>query len=189
VEPSDLDESCRDLMLRAQRAIAVVLDSEVYASDLLDRAAGEMVLRWHEWDIAAALREITRLRTEFAAGAAAGAAGPLAAAVLDSQQRALTLARDATEARVGALEHYAAQVESADAAQQDWLGALRLSGLNSQYLDLVARTAASDHALAEITGLTEQAAIAAEVFRDSLHQVALAAEALALPPAPATRQD
>jgi hypothetical protein len=70
----------------------------------------------------------------------ADAAGPLAAAVLDSQQRALTLARDATEARVGALEHYAAQVESVDAAQQDWLGALRLSGLNSQYLDLVART-------------------------------------------------
>ena len=138
VDPSDLDDPCRELLLRAQRAIAAVLGSEVYASDMLDHAAGEMVLRWHEWDIAAALREITRLRAELAASAAAGGAGPLAAAVLDSQQRAVTLARDATEARVGALESYAVQVQAADAAQQDWLSALRLSALNSQYLDLVA---------------------------------------------------
>jgi hypothetical protein len=156
---------------------------------MLDHAAGEMVLRWHEWDIAAALREITRLRAELAASAAAGGAGPMAAAVLDSQQRAITLARDATEARVGALESYAVQVQAADEAQQDFLSALRLSALNSQYLDLVARTAAGEHALAEITGLTEQAVTAAEVFRSSLHQAALAAEALALPAAPATPRE
>ena len=113
---------------------------------------------------------------------------PLAAAVLDSQQRAITLARDATGARVGALESYAVQVQAADAAQQDWLSALRLSARNSQTLDLVARTAGRD-ALAEITGLTEQAVTAAEVFRGSLHQAALAAEALALPAAPATPQE
>lgn len=113
----------------------------------------------------------------------------MAAAVLDSQQRAITLARDATEARVGALESYAVQVQAADEAQQDFLSALRLSALNSQYLDLVARTAAGEHALAEITGLTEQAVTAAEVFRGSLHQAALAAEALALPAAPATPRE
>src|ERR1039457_1163003 len=163
VDPSDLDDPCRELLLRAQQTIATVLGSEVYASDMLDHAAGQMVLRWHEWDIAAALREITRLRAELAASAAVSGAGPMAAAVLDSQQRAITLARDATEARVGALESYAVQVQAADAAQQDWLSALRLSGLNSQYLDLVARTAAGEHALAEITGLTEQAVTAAEV--------------------------
>ena len=189
VDPSDLDDPCRGLLLRAQRAIAAVLGCEVYASDMLDHSAGEMVLRWHEWDIAAALREITRLRAGLAASAAAGGAGPLAAAVLDSQQRAVTLARDATGARVGALESYAVQVQAADAAQQDWLSALRLSALNSQYLDLVARTAAGEHALAEITGLTEQAVTAAEVFRGSLHQAALAAEALALPAAPATPRE
>ena len=188
VDPSDLDDPCRELLLRAQRTIATVLGSEVYASDVLDHAAGEMVLRRHEWDIAAALREITRLRAELAASAAVGGAGPMAAAVLDSQH-AITLARDATEARVGALESYAVQVQAADAAQQDWLSALRLSGLNSQYLDLVARTAAGEHALAEITGLTEQAVTAAEVFGGSLHQAALAAEALALPAAPATPQE
>ena len=189
VDPSDLDDPCRELLLRAQQAIAAVLGSEVYASDMLDHAAGEMALRWHEWDIAAALRTITRLRAELAASAAAGGARPMAAAVLDSQQRAVTLARDATEARVGALESYAVQVQAADAAQQDWLSALRLSARNSQYLDLVARTAAGEHALAEITGLTEQAVTAAEVFRGSLHQAALAAEALALPATPATPQE
>ena len=189
VDPSDLDGPCRELLLRAQRAIAAVLGSEVYASDMLDHAAGEMVLRWHEWDIAAALRTITGLRAELAASAAAGGAGPMAAAVLDSQQRAVTLARDATEARVGALESYAVQVQAADEAQQDWLSALRLSALNSQYLDLVARTAAGEHALAEITGLTEQAVTAAEVFRGSLHRAALAAEALALPAVPATPRE
>jgi hypothetical protein len=55
------------------------------------------------------------------AAAAAGCGGPLAAAVLDSQQRAITLARNATEARVGALESYAVQVQAADAAQQDFV--------------------------------------------------------------------
>ncbi len=91
----------------------------------------------------------------FAAGLSwwwAGGGVLAAAAVLDSQQRAVTLARDATEARAGALESYAVQVQAADAAQQDWLSALRLSALNGQYLDLVARTAAGEHALAEITG-------------------------------------
>ena len=187
VEPSDLDDSCRELLRHAQRAIGAVLGSGMYASDLLDHTAGETVLRWHEWDIAAALREITRLRAEFAPAAAAGVAGPMAAAVLDSQQHALTLARDAIAARVSALERYAAQVETAGAAQQDWLSALRLSGLDDRYLDLVARTAADEHASAEITGLTEQAATAAQVFRGSLHQATMAAQALAFPATPSTR--
>lgn len=187
VEPSDLDDSCRELLRRAQRAIGAVLGSGVYASDFLDHAAGETVLRRHEWDIAAALREITRLRAELASAAAADAAGPMAAAVLDSQQHALALARDAIAARVSALERYAAQVETADAAQQDWLSALRLSGLNDRYLDLVARTAVDERANAEITGLTEQAATAAQVFRGSLHQATTTAQALAFPATPNTR--
>ena len=187
VEPSDLDDSCRELLRRAQRAIGAVLGSGVYASDFLDHAAGETVLRRHEWDIAAALREITRLRAELASAAAADAAGPMAAAVLDSQQHALALARDAIAARVSALERYAAQVETADAAQQDGLSALRLSGLNDRYLDLVARTAVDERANAEITGLTEQAATAAQVFRGSLHQATTTAQALAFPATPNTR--
>jgi hypothetical protein len=153
VESSDLDESGRELLLRAQRAIGIVLGSGVHVDELLEQAAGEAVLRRHEWDIATALREIAGLRAELASSTAGGAVGPMTAAVLDSHRRALTLAHDATTSRISALEDYAAQVSAADAAQRDWRSAMTASGLNDKYLDLVARTAADEHAIAEITGL------------------------------------
>jgi hypothetical protein len=139
------------------------------------------VLKRHEWEVATALRDITELRAEYTSSASAADAGPMTAAILASQHRALTLAQDATASRVSALETYAAQVEAADIAQRDWQGAMRVAGLNDKYLDLVARTAADQHAVAEITSLTEQAAIAAQVFQDRLQRATLAAEALALP--------
>jgi hypothetical protein len=58
---------------------------------------------------------------------------------------------------------------------------MKVAGLNDKYLDLVARTAADQQAVAEITSLTEQAGIAARVFQDSLERATIAAEALALP--------
>jgi hypothetical protein len=180
VNLSDLDEQCSGLLLRAQQAIGTVLASRVSADSLLDQAAGEAVLRRHEWEIATALRDITRLRSEVNSSAVPG---PLTAGVLDSHKHALKVAQDATESRIRALESYAKPVYAAETAQQDWRNAMKASGLNDKYLDLVARTAADQHAIAELTDLTEQAASAAEVFRDSLHQAALAAEALALPPA------
>jgi hypothetical protein len=183
IEPSSLDESGRELLLRAQRAIGTVLGSDVYAADLLDQAAGKTVLKRHEWEIATALRDITTLRAELASSAADGAPGPMTAAVLDSHRRALTLAQNATTSRVSALERYATQVKAADAAQRDYRSAQKAAGLNEKYLDLVARTAADEHALAEITDMTERAAAAEQVFRDSLHQATLAAAALAFPPA------
>ena len=142
----------------------------------------ENVLRRHEWEIAIALRDITELRAEHASSASMAGPGPMTAAVLASHQRALMLAQDAVASRVSALERYAAQAEAADAAQRDWHDAMRVAGLNDKYLELVARTAADQHAIAEITNLTAQAALAAQVFDDSLQQVNLAAEALALPP-------
>ena len=181
VGPLALDLPCRQLLRRAQRSIARVLASGVHAADLRTTVP-EHVLRRHEWEIAIALRDITELRAEYAASASGAGPGPMTAAVLASQRRALTLAQDAVASRVSALERYAAQAEAADAAQRDWQDAMRVAGLNDKYLDLVARTAADQHAIAEITDLTEQAAVAARVFDDSLQQVTLAAEALALPP-------
>jgi hypothetical protein len=180
VGPLALDRPCRQLLRRVQRVIARVLASGVYAADS-HATVPESVLRRHEWEIASALRDITELRAEFAASASAAGPGPMTAAVLASQRRALTLAQDAVASRVSALERYAAQVEAADAAQRDWHDAMRVAGMNDKYLDLVARTAADQHAIAEITDLTEQAALAARVFDDTLQQVTLAAEALALP--------
>jgi hypothetical protein len=180
VSPLALELECRKLLLRAQRAIATVVASGVYAGDLRG-TVDESVLRQNEWEIAVALREITELLLDLVASSGGGLAGPMTAAVLLSQNRAITIARDGTTARVLALELLAAQVAAAEAARRDWETAHRMAANNDKYLDLVARTAADQHATAEITGLAEQAAEAAQAFRETLQRAAEAAEALALP--------
>ena len=180
VSPLALELECQNLLQRTQRAIATIVTSRVYAGDLR-AAVAEPVLRWHEWEIAVALREITELLLDLVSDYASGRAGPMTTTVLLSQNRAISIARDATTARVQALESLAAQVAVADAARRDWETAQRMAANNDKYLDLVARTAADQHATAEITGLAEQAAAAAQALRETLQQATLAAEALALP--------
>jgi len=181
IEPSTLDNAGRQLLPRTQLAIGAIVTSEVYAADLLDHAAGEMALRRHEWEIASTLREITALRAEFDANLLDASRGPVTDAVLESHRRVLAIAQEAIASRVGAIERYAAQVRAADAAWRDWQSALKVAGLNDRYLDLLARTAADELAIAEITRLTEQASAADEAFRENLHLAAIAAEALVLP--------
>ncbi len=189
VVPSALDRMSRELLIRAQTAISSALDSVTDSvtdsvsddgaeSDSPDIVA-EPTLRWHEWQIAIALRDITDLRAEHELNAAESA-GPMTDSVLGPQQRALQLAQDAIESRVTALERYAAEVVVARSALRDWQDALRISNLNDRYLDLVAQTAADEHAVIEISGLTDQAIAAAQAVRESMRQVGLAAAALAL---------
>jgi hypothetical protein len=104
----------------------------------------------------------------------------MTAVVLLSQNRAISMARDATTARVLSLELLAAHVAVAEAARRDWETAHLLAAQNDRYLDLVARTAADQHATVEIEGLAEHAAEAAQALRETLQQATLAAEALAL---------
>jgi hypothetical protein len=151
VSPIALEQGCRKLLHRAQCAIATIVDSPVYAGDLR-AAAQEPLLRWHEWQIAVALRDITELLLDLASGYAGGTAGPMTTTILVSQNRAISLARDATTARVLSLEILAAQVAAADAAQRDWETAHRMAANNDKYRDLVARTAADQHATMEISG-------------------------------------
>jgi hypothetical protein len=180
VSPLALELECWKLLQRAQRAIATIMTSGVYAGDL--RAiVEEPVLRWHEWEIAIALRDITELLLDLVSSYAGGTAGPMTTAVLVSQNRAISIARDATTARVLALESLAAQVAVAEAARRDWETAHQMAANNDKYLDLVARTAADQHATVEITDLAGQAAEAAQAFRETLQQATMAAEALALP--------
>jgi hypothetical protein len=183
VSPLALELNCCRLLSRAQRAIATIVTSQVYTGDL-QAALEEPVLRRHEWQIAVALRDITELLLELVSGYGGGAAGPMTTAILLSQNRAISLARDATTARVLSLEILAAQVAAADAARRDWETAHRMAANNDKYRDLVARTAADQHATMEITGLAEQAAEAAQALRETLQQATLAAEALALPESP-----
>jgi hypothetical protein len=180
VGPLALDLPSRKVLLRAQQAITRILNSEVYAEDFR-ATVQESALRRHEWEIAVALRDITELRIEHASSTSAESPGPLTAAVLASHQRAIGLAEEATALRVSALERYASQLQGADAARQDWRDSVRLAGLNDKYLDLVARTAADEQALAELSGLAEQAALAAHAFHESVQQASLAGEALVLP--------
>jgi hypothetical protein len=180
VVPSALDRVSRELLIRAQAAISSALDSVIDDAEQSPDILAEPTLRWHEWQIALALRDITDLRAEHEYNAGASA-GPLTDSVLGPQQRALTLAQDAIESRVTALERYAAEVLGARSAFRDLHDALRISNMNDRYLDLVAHTAADEHAITEITGLTDQATAAAPAARESMRQVGLAAAALALP--------
>jgi chemotaxis protein histidine kinase CheA len=183
VDPADLDKSARKILLRAQRAIERILDSDVYARHALDNVVEEATLRRHEWEVATALRQISKLRAELAARSKGGLPGPMTAAVLDSHRRALELATDATRSRVRELERYATELEKADVAERDWQAATQASARNDQYLELVARTAADEQAIEEIRSMTEQAAALAQAYREHLYQADLAAQALVLPPA------
>jgi hypothetical protein len=176
VSPLALELECRNLLRRAQRAIRAIVTSRVYAGDLRGTVQ-EPVLRLHEWEIAVALREITELLLDLVASNAGGTPGPMTAPVLISQNRAISIARDATTARVLALELLAAQVTVAEAARRDWETAHRMAANNDKYLDLVARTAADQHATVEITDLAE----ATQAVRETLQRATQAAEALALP--------
>jgi hypothetical protein len=181
IDPSSLDDCGRQLLRRAQLAIGAILSSQACTADLLDRAAAQIALNRHEWEIASTLQEITALRAESGISRAGASPGPMTEAVLESHRRALDLAQQATTARVCALERYAAQVRVTDAARLDWQNALKIAGLNDRYLDLLARTAADDQAIAEITTLTGQASAADEALRESLHRATIAAEPLVLP--------
>jgi hypothetical protein len=155
-------------------------DVRVYARDLRGTVE-EHVLRQHQWEIAVSLREITELLLDLVSSAGGGTVGPMTATVLLPQNRAIAIARDATTARVLALELLAAHVAAAEAARRDWEGAHQAAAKNDKYLDLVARTAADQYATAQIAGLAEQAEEAAQALRDTLQRATLAAEALALP--------
>jgi hypothetical protein len=176
VSPLALELDCRRLLQRAQRAIAAIVTSRVYAGDLRGTVE-ESVLRQHEWDIALALREITELLLDLVSSNAGGAPGPMTAPVLIAQNRAISIARDGTMARVLALELLAAQMAAAEAARRDWETAHRMAANNDKFLDLVARTAADQHATVEITDLAD----ATQEVREALQRATQAAEALALP--------
>jgi len=204
VRHADLDRQSRDLTDRAARARRIVLTSGVYADNLLDKTAGEIELRQHEWEIACDLRHITELRAAHDqvreqhaqmridsqlgqhpagedSGRAAEAMGPEIARVLSPQHRILTAALESAESRVSAMENYARQVKAADAARLDWESASKLSDLNPAFLNLAARIASDDQARRDLANLSDQAAAAALVFQESIARANLAAEALVLP--------
>ena len=164
---ADFDARSRVLLRRAQDAVDAVTSSEVYRAGLLDEAAAGAALAGQEWDIALALREQDRLRARRAELSAADA-GAVTTALLDRQFQAAELADASVAARVAALERYAAEVREADAAYQDWEQAAALAELSDQHLDMLARTAADEHGIAELQAMSQQARAVRLALRELL---------------------
>jgi hypothetical protein len=162
----DFDRPSRVLLRRAQDAIDAVTSSAVCRADMLDQAAVQTALAGQEWDIAVALREQDRLRARRAELLPAIATGPMTAAVIGRQLQAAHIAESSIAVRVEALERYAAEVGEADAAYQDWHRAARLAELHGQHLDMLARTAADEHGIAEIEAMSQQARAIRLVLRE-----------------------
>jgi len=162
---ADFDARSRVLLRRAQDAVDAVTSSEVYRVGLLDEATAALASQ--EWDIALALREQGRLRARRAELSAADA-GAVTTALLDRQFQAAELADASVAARVAALERYAAEVREADAAYQDWEQAAALAELSDQHLDMLARTAADEHGIAELQAMSQQARAVRLALRELL---------------------
>jgi len=164
---ADFDARSRVLLRRAQDAVDAVTSSGVYRAGLLDEATAGAALAGQEWDIALALREQGRLRAR-RAELSAVSAGAVTAALLDRQFQAAELADASVAARVAALERFAAEVREADAAYHDWEQAAALAELSGQHLDMLARTAADEHGIAEIRAMSQQARAVRLALRELL---------------------
>jgi hypothetical protein len=156
---ADFDARARALLRRAQDAVDAVTSSEVYRAGLVDQPAVSIALAEQEWDIAVALREQGRLRANRANRAELSGTRPdaVTAALLDRQVQAAELAEASVASRVAALERYAAEIGEADAAYRDWQQAAALAELSDQHLDLLARTAADEHGIAELEAMSQHA--------------------------------
>jgi hypothetical protein len=164
---ADFDARSRALLRRAQEAVDAVTSSEVYRAGLLDEATAGAALAGQEWDIALALREQGRLRARRVELSAA-TAGAVTTSLLDRQFQAAQLADSSVATRVAALERYATEVREADAAYQDWQQAAALAELGGQHLDMLARTAADEHGIAEIQAMSQQALAVRLALRELL---------------------
>ncbi len=135
--PDELDDSARELLTRARRAVIDVSGSRVNRLGLLDAIAiaNDVVLPERLWEIARLLRTHTELRAE-QAQALAEEMTPELAAVLEPQQEALARSVAAVTEQVRDLEEYAIRVRAADAA----LRANELRESDERYRDLLART-------------------------------------------------
>ena len=161
---ADFDASARTMLRRAQDAIDKVLESEICRAGLLDSAATAQTLAEQEWDIAVALREQGRLRAA-RSSLPATAAGPMTAKVLSWQAETAMLADASVAERVAALEGYAEDVRAADAAYRDWRRAESLDGLRERHLEMLARTAADEHGIAEIEDMSQRARAIRQALR------------------------
>ncbi|MFJ5740120.1 hypothetical protein [Streptomyces microflavus] len=176
VRPNELGDDARTLLARAQQAKKAVLTSAVHRFDLIDRQRNEVSLPRQEWEIAEALREYTRLVKAEPSNPRSGRV----AALLDTRRRALRASLDGIARRVKALEAYAEQVAQADDRYRELQQIQALTDGSGDVLDFLARTVRDEFAVAEIEGMTGEAAAVADAFTSALESAKEAA-VIALP--------
>lgn len=151
----ELDETCRELLQREQRAIAEVISSGIYRERPHARLADEAALRRNEWQAAVNLRALTLRRAQHDA---MPVPGKETAGVLDRHERHLAAAADAAAANVKEIESLAARVRRAELKRSDQENAIKASGMDGGYEDLGAGTAAVELAIEEIKSLASKIA-------------------------------
>jgi hypothetical protein len=151
-----LDARAAALLRRAQNAVRAVNSAEIFRDGLLDEPATTAALTAQQSEIADALREQARLRAE-RSWLAEPSPGSPAAELLAQHRQAAQASHRSIAARVVALERYAAEVRRADADYRDWRQRAAITELTGPHLDMLARTAADEHRIAELTAMTDQA--------------------------------
>ena len=162
----DLDARAATLLRRVEDAVRVVTSAQICRDGLLDEPATTAALAAQQSEIADALREQARLRAE-RSWLAAPSPGSPAAELLEEHRQAAQAAEESIAARVAALERYAAEVSQADADYRDWRQHAAITELTGPHLDMLARTAADEHRIAELTAMTEQARSVRRALRES----------------------
>ncbi|MEU2593834.1 hypothetical protein ABZ630_24190, partial [Streptomyces albidoflavus] len=181
IAPEELMDECRLLLARGQQATTTVMRSHVHRQGLIDKAHNEAALPGHEWELATILRDYSRL----AEAEPRKPAGGEVVTLLQKRRDALRASLDGVERRVVALEAYAARVVEADRQWEEWRQIEELSEDADAVLNLLARTARDDMAVAEIEGMAGQAAVVAEALTSAVESAKKAA-VIALPPPAAT---
>lgn len=153
---ADLDVPGRALLRRVQEAADAIRSAAVSKAGLLDEVAADAALAGQEWDIALALREQGSLRAsrEAVGDPPPGSAG---AKLLAQHHDVARAAEESIIRRVVALERYATEVRAADDAYRQRLQHAAIAGLSAPHLEMLARTAADDHGIAELDAMTDQA--------------------------------
>jgi hypothetical protein len=201
-ERRSLNQDCLELLQRAEGAVSTIMNSDARARNLLHTHVDEELLSDNIRNIEIVGRKITDLRARHRSITAmvatdpnarqpmyrrateadrADQTGPMTAAVLGPQRRAIETALRSAKSRVENLERYAASVKAVDATYRDWTGAQHAEGLNEDVRDLLANTVKDELAAEELRTLTERTAQAKEAFQESVREASLAAETLALP--------
>ncbi|MFF3730870.1 hypothetical protein ACFYXM_11240 [Streptomyces sp. NPDC002476] len=165
VPPRELVLEVRPLLARAQQAIDTIRQTRVHRLGVLDRERHRAALPFHEWEIGQALAQYSRTAREQYAIAPQSRD---AADAVDRGEARLAGTLSGVEARVSALESYAAKAREADALYAALATREAVARIDDALLDLTARSVADEIAVTDIASMDHAAAATIEQLRGAL---------------------